>query len=199
MHFQIFFWLNSPFILFLFCYYYYIKIQKKKMNKSFNSMISALYVYWPTCSLNIGISRWKTHIGWPLVLSTHPISCPVTPDRSGENPSPVKEHQAWPVQTDQSRTPCLGRGTFIPQQLGVMMWWEGGVGEIWVFPPLHAHKAPTSKWQSNRLSTYGVPPARDTSLIWKRHAYVFMWPPAPCPRANPDQWLRGCSFSFCAS
>lgn len=100
-----------------------------KINKSFNNMISALYVYWPTCSLNIGICRWKTHIGRPLVLSTHPISC------SGENPSPVKEHQARPVQTDQSRTPCLGRGTFIPQQLGVMVWWEGGVGEIWVPPP----------------------------------------------------------------
>lgn len=97
-------------------------------------MIWALNVYWPTCSLNIVICPWKTHIGWPLVLSTHSISCPVTPNCSGENPSPVKEHRAWPVQTDQSRTPCLGRGTFIPQQLGVIVWWEGGVGEIWVFP-----------------------------------------------------------------
>lgn len=82
------------------------------------------------------------------------------------------------------RTPCLGTGTFIHRSWGLVWWWWWwrGVGG----QPLNGNAI---------ISPPMAFPPCNTSLIWKRHAYVFMWPPAPCPRANLNQWLKGCSLA----
>ncbi len=134
------------------------------------------------------------------VMSPYPISCPVNPkllcgEYSSTGPclsvSAQQACMAWVLVTGINQGPLPGNRDLYPG--GVGGWGDGvdgggrggGAGDLDAPPSIHTYTQPLNG--NAILSPPIACPLWNTSLIWKRHAYVFMWPPAPCPRANPNQ------------
>lgn len=124
--------------------------------------------YWSTTSLEHTSHQLPCYsrLLWGESFSSEGASSMACSDRSIQDP--------LPGQRDLYPTSAGGDGV-------VRGWGWGDLG----VPPPHAHKAPTSKWQSNRLSTYGVPPAHEldmeTTCICIHVTAGFMSPSQPRP------------------
>ena len=151
------------------------------------------WVYWPLlchrchqCCHPFGsrahilsAALWRTLLQWSLSVGATRLHGPGVSHR------------------DQSGPPAWAQGPLsIGQWLGGAGGGGGGVGagDLDAPPPhTHTHTHLSSITHTQPLNGNAIlsPPMAcplwNTSLIWKRHAYVFMWPPAPRPRANPNQ------------
>lgn len=140
-----------------------------------------------------------------LVASTNPISlsCTVYPQATlwrillqGVCITEWKHIMHGSGQRDQSGPPAWAQG---PLSTAVGYWCDIGVVGgclrvgAWDVDALLPSPSIHTLAQSEPLNGNAIvsPPMAcplwNMSLIWKRHAYVFMWPPVPCPRANPIQ------------
>lgn len=137
---------------------------------------------------------------WSWALIPSGAAAQFTPGCLLENTSPgicvsQSRHIKHGLVTAINRDPLPRHKTFIHKSCGLVRWCCSrgmcvGVrrsGSTPPFPYIHT----LAQFHLLNGKAIDSPPMAcplwNMSLIWKRHAYVFMWPLASCPRAKPVQ------------
>lgn len=147
-------------------------------------------------------------------MSTNPIrrSCPFLPRAAfwrillQGSVSLSQGTSSMGLVTAINRDPLPGHRTFIHKSCGRVRWWcsrgtQRICGPTPPFPYIHTltpYTHTTSKWQSNRLTTYGVPPVKH-ELDMETTCICIHVTASPMPPSQPSAITERLLFSSCAS
>lgn len=117
----------------------------------------------------------------------------------------VMAHQAWVWSQLSIGTPCLGTGPLSTRAVGWRDVVFSGyvsicVEETWVYSAIYpyTHTVSTSKWQSNRLTTYGVPSVKHELDMETTCICIHVTAGSMSP-SQPNAITERLLFSFCVS